>query len=1022
MNDKNNSFEMLCYDKKPPFTSFLPGLAGLHGCPLWSFYVNRGQAICSFGVHSKANAIMEFSPANLAYRRVYQDGFRTFLKKDGKVCELFAATDSQHINRTMCIEMNCLSIKEVNSEIGIETKVTYFVLPDEPFPALVRRVSVKNLLPEPCDIELLDGMGQLIPYGIENSGFKEVSNLMRSWAEVSWVSDSVPLFNTRSIPGDEAEVLESTAACFALCAGEDGNVVRPIIDTRVIFGDDESAAFPWNFKTNAVSELVNANEYPANRYPCVFFPFSAKLEDELSFTSYFGYASDVNILEKNNKRLCANDYVFKAEKRARDIALELTFPAKTKTASEALDNYFLQSYLDNVLRGGYPKVMGESDKKVIHLFARKHGDPERDYNFFTLSAEPYSQGNGNFRDVNQNRRNDVFFVPEAGEHNVTAFFSLISADGYNPLEVMGVRLSFANPSEAKVYLEKLGINTKIAEKRFTVGELFLAIKEGNQDADELMPKMLDMCTQHLEAKFGEGYWSDHFTYNLDLIESYAKVFPDKMQQVLYDEQKCSFFYSGVEVLPRSERYKLINGKLCQKNAIRKSGDKESWLKNSNGEIVKTSVFSKLLLLIATKFANLDAVGCGIEMEGGRPGWNDAMNGVPFFFGSGMSETFELKRLIDFVLSRKDYETVKLPAEACGLLKGLYGIQNITDTFAYWEASNNIKEAYRERLYKNGVNGFNSGAEALSLAEVYEIVNSFSQRVEKGISRAVELGCGIPPTYFCFEATGIKDGVMPTGFTCRPLPMFLEAPARMMKSLTNSADAKQLYDKVLNSECYDEVLKMYKTSVPLDGEGYGIGRIRAFTAGWLERESVFLHMSYKYLLALLSSGLYDEFYKEIETGLVPFMNPEVYGRSIYENCSFIATSKNPDPTVWGRGFVSRLSGSTAEVLSMRQAMFLGNKCFSVNANGELSLTFSPVLSAELFDENGEAMFVLFGKIPVTYINKKRKNTFGTDCVSAVSVTIKTDTEEVTFEGSSVKGKYAEMIRSGECVLQINVVLD
>ena len=54
------------------------------------------------------------------------------------------------------------------------------------------------------------------------------------------------------------------------------------------------------------------------------------------------------------------------------------------------------------------------------------GDPERDYNFFSIAAEYYSQGNGNFRDVSQNRRNDVFFNKDVGDFNVKTFFSLNS--------------------------------------------------------------------------------------------------------------------------------------------------------------------------------------------------------------------------------------------------------------------------------------------------------------------------------------------------------------------------------------------------------------------------------------------------------------------------------------------------------------------------------------------------------------------------------------------------------------------
>ena len=43
---------------------------------------------------------------------------------------------------------------------------------------------------------------------------------------------------------------------------------------------------------------------------------------------------------------------------------------------------------------------------------------------------------------------------------------------------------------------------------------------------------------------------------------------------------------------------------------------------------QVSVISKLCILGMLKFSTLDPYGMGIEMEGGKPGWNDAMNGLP----------------------------------------------------------------------------------------------------------------------------------------------------------------------------------------------------------------------------------------------------------------------------------------------------------------------------------------------------------------------------------------------------------
>ena len=58
---ENNEFIIENYDSKTPFTSFLPGLTGEDGIPLWSFYVNRGQCLTSFGIEKKENPIMEFN-------------------------------------------------------------------------------------------------------------------------------------------------------------------------------------------------------------------------------------------------------------------------------------------------------------------------------------------------------------------------------------------------------------------------------------------------------------------------------------------------------------------------------------------------------------------------------------------------------------------------------------------------------------------------------------------------------------------------------------------------------------------------------------------------------------------------------------------------------------------------------------------------------------------------------------------------------------------------------------------------
>lgn len=152
------------YGKKSTFASFLPGISGEKGIPIWCYYVNRGQCVVSFGVDNKDHSIMEFYPAHQAYQNVKTTGFRTFVKKDGKVTELFSDENRTH---RMEIARNGLKIEEENDVLGVNAKVDYFTLPGEKIGALVRRVELTNTTGEYAKIEVLDGMPALIPYGLE---------------------------------------------------------------------------------------------------------------------------------------------------------------------------------------------------------------------------------------------------------------------------------------------------------------------------------------------------------------------------------------------------------------------------------------------------------------------------------------------------------------------------------------------------------------------------------------------------------------------------------------------------------------------------------------------------------------------------------------------------------------------------------------------------------------------------------------------------------------------------------------
>ena len=142
-----------------------------------------------------------------------------------------------------------------------------------------------------------------------------------------------------------------------------------------------------------------------------------------------------------------------------------------------------------------------------------------------------------------------------------------------------------------------------------------------------------------------------------------------------------------------------------------------------------------------------------------------------------------------------------------------------------------------------------------------------------------------------------------------------------------------------------------------------------------------------------------------------MNSEVYGRSVLENSSFIASSVNPDENLHGKGFVARLTGTTIEMLNMWRILMTGEKLFNYD-NGELEFTLSPILQSDFFDDNNMVSTTILGKIELTYINDSRKNTFGANKGTVEEIVITAlDGEIIKVNGNIVKGNIVKDIRDG-----------
>jgi hypothetical protein len=839
-----------------------------------------------------------------------------------------------------------------------------------------------------------------------------------------------------------------------------------IVDPSLLFGHRTDFSFPETFlKENFTvpSKQANAGITPCGfGYRKMILPAGEKTIVYSLVGKADSYTQAANLFSNEINQ----HYISAKIKENKTLIEQLKGHILTISNAENFDLYCGQTMLDNILRGGYPIELG-AGKHSYYVYSRKHGDLEREYNFFQVDSSYYSQGNAAFRDVNQNRRNDVMFFPFTTDANVKTFMNLIQPDGFNPLTVKGtsfhVNIEQAQ-SLAKEYIKEEHRQnvSDFLKKPFIPGSLFTFLEQNGiqpKNIFEFFDKTMSIAEKEDDADFLDGYWSDHWTYNNDLLERFLSVFPDRAAELLYEKKEYTYYDSAYMVKPRKCKYVLTNNGVRQFGAVQKSAEKQLMIQErkespflvringGKGEVYRTTLIAKLFTLICNKIASLDAAGTGIEMEADKPGWCDALNGLPGILGSSINESAELGRLAQILLTRSGIR------KAITVHEELYdfytGIKQLMDTnitgYQYWDRSAQEKENYRDKVLM----GFSGKEREIKISEWVEFLEKVIEYAETGFKQAMNTETGMYYTYFINEVKeyellpDCKENGLPyikaLRFEQRPIAYFLEGPVHIMRTMKNGH--KELYQAVKNTGLYDQKLDMYRVNDCVMNETNEIGRINIFPRGWLENESVFLHMEYKYFLELLKAGLYNEFFHYFRHSMIPFLDPAIYGRSILENSSFIAASGHPDERVHGSGYVSRLTGASAEFLHIWLIMTCGEQPFTLDEKGALQLTFKPVLPGWLFTESEKTVefinssgithtlqidknsfgFCFLGRIFTVYHNKNRKDTFGPDAAVISEINLYKGEEVIKNKGGFLQAPLAEKTRNG-VFDRIEIILD
>jgi hypothetical protein len=577
---------------------------------------------------------------------------------------------------------------------------------------------------------------------------------------------------------------------------------------------------------------------------------------------------------------------------------------------------------------------------------------------------------------------------------------------------------------------------------FRPGQLLELMEEANIELILPVDKFMDMIAAvaevHPMGVFNAGFWAHHFSHFLDLIESYLAMYPDQEETLLFGE-KLRYFYSPASVRPRSKKYVLSlnfdgdgthirqldaathdedKAKFQRKYFVASIGWldlKASWHHDSHDDVFLSTAFEKLIVLATLKFSTRCPYGMSIEYEASRPGYNSAMNGLPSMIGSGVPEAYELLRLLRYLstVMNRFPRPVDLPVELFDLMVAVNDaleilLNDITEErdhklteavprsrFNYWDRVASARETYRERIRVV----FDGETKTVDAKYLKSTIDAWIKEMEDGVGRAMKFGSegdgddgksGLTPTYFSYDVTAwIETGevnsnshpfVNATRMVLNRFPLFLEGPTRMMQAVSVE-EAREVYSKVRDSPLYDKSLGMYTFSASLKGQSRDIGRATAFAPGWLENQSVWMAMSYRFYQQLLNKNMVQEFFTEmLSGGMLPFMDANKYGRSLMECSEFVASSSFEDPSMQGRGFYARLTGATSEFLSMWVHMMIGKTPFFLEqGSGELRMQLVPTIPKWLFlkgsglggksSNTASITFKLFGSIDVSYFNER-----------------------------------------------------
>lgn len=590
----------------------------------------------------------------------------------------------------------------------------------------VRRCELHNQRREAVDLDLLDGLQNLQPCGVDASFQNQYSVLVDAYKRVECLPDTgLRLVYLSSVPTDRAEPSESLRGSVAWSTGLP-SPIRLVSTRQLVSFEDGAPLAPEDeargqraacldvcrlrllpgetrvWYTVAETGLSTADVTVLQRFLSEHDPdaLAAVLEAELSATSeglrrmvgsadglqcsqdrlrQARHRSNVSFNIMRGGIFLDGDHVpvpaLEASLRHFNRPLAQRHAAWLAELPPSIRTDELQAQAE---QQGDPDLVRLCSELLPLTFSRRHGDPSRPWNRFSIKVrdrwgEPRLSYEGNWRDIFQNWEALSCSYPSFIEGMVTRFLNASTADGYNPY--------------------------RLTSEGF--------------DWETVDPH---------EPWSNIGYWGDHqIIYLLRLLEVSRRYHPGRLEarldQPVYAYANVPYRIAPYADILRNPRVTIHYDHPAAAqiaDRVEAMGADGQLLVGPDGEVLHVSLLEKLLTPLLAKISNF-VPGGGIWMNTQRPEWNDANNAL-VGFGVSVVTLGACHRYVQFLLDWWEEQPAErafsLSAEVVTLLKAQAevvqgGLAELGDDHrrrACLDALGQSATTYREGLYGSGLSG------------------------------------------------------------------------------------------------------------------------------------------------------------------------------------------------------------------------------------------------------------------------------------------------------------------------------